>query len=1475
MTDSRRIVPYLLLFGMLLFMLTLVATAGTVRASAPQTDDHLYVCEAVLTPTENEFIEIFNPTGATINLTDYYLSDDEDYALLPGEFGAGPMPDIGSSDFIARFPNGATITSGQTVVIAFDGAGFATAFGFSADYEIHGTDAGTPDMLEAYTGSIGASAGLTNSGENATMFYWDGATDLVSDIDMTNLGTPSDANDIANKTGVAVDGPDADTDTSTYLDDAFTMPQQASDPGSGTSTKRIEQEAGNELSGGGNGITGDDETTEDIVVTWDTTFTAPDPGICDVVSIPTARVVINEFAPKGTEWIELYNAGDADQDLTGWTITDGDGSSDALAGVLTAGSYLIVNNTFSLSNSGDEIELYNDSAELVDSVAYGNSGAAPLAPFASDGVQYSAARVSDGQDSGNDANDWNLDPTPTQGSANDAAGVNLGSALIINEVDLFPSGTEDRLELYNPSGSDVDVSGWYISDGDDVAVLNGGLIVPANGFLALEENVDWVSEGTTGVDFTTSDVAYLFDSGRVRLDQQGWDGAPFIDPGECVARVPDGAGPNDGYEWLSSGGDVTLFVQACTMGASNGVPPTSLVINEILADPHPDSPPAEPNGDANGDGVRDSTQDEFVEIVNVSGANLDLSGWTLSDENSTRHVFPADTIVPDTCSVVVFGGGTPTGTFGGSVVQTASSGALGLNNAGDTVTLLSPDMLTSIAYTYGSEGGNDQSLTRDPDITGPEPLVEHTTAAGSNGAVHSPGTMVDGTAFVGCPIEATALTIMEIQDHAHLSPFEGDFVETSGIVTVVRPLSFYMQDPQGDGDTATSDAILVFVGSAPSVAVGDDVTVVGTVTEFYPGGYDTGNLSTTQISDPEVMVNSSGNPIPAPIVLGNGGRIPPDMIIDNDSTGDVNMTPNFDPDQDGIDFYESLESMLIQVNDAIVVDSNRFGEMSVVGDNGANATFLTPRGGIYIRPNDFNPERIIFDDSIVPNPPLVKVGDSFSDPLIGIVDYSFGNFKMLNFDPLPLPNVGGLTREVTPLVADPLHVTTASMNVENLSAVSDQAKIDDLASEIVTNLQSPDIIALQEIQDNNGTTDDGTVDASETYGALIAAIQTAGGPVYEYRDIAPLDGLDGGVPGGNIRVGFLFNPARVTFIDRPGGDATTATSAVLGGTGVELTFSPGRIDPTNTAFDFSRKPLAGEFMFNGKKIFVISNHFNSKGGDDPLFGRVQPPMFPSEIQRGQQAQVVNDFVDSILALDTNSDVIVLGDFNDFQFSSALQTLAGDVMTNLMNTLPENEQYSYIFDGNSQVLDSLLVTDNLLNNRCAEFDVVHANAEFSVDNRPTDHDLLVGRFCFDMPPTAVVLADFSATVVNGAVELSWVTAAEIDTVGFNVVRSAELNGVYEQLNGQLIGATASAGSGASYAFSDAPELGVWYYAVEDVSTDGTVTRHPAIKVSTLAPTAVSLTGWGGDLGNQAALPLLLAALGLLGLAGWTVVRRRDE
>ena len=239
-------------------------------------DDHLLLSEAVVTPTAGEFLEIYNPTGSTVALDNYYLSDDEDYALYPGTFGLGPAPAIGSSDFIAQFPPGSSIGAGAVVVIAFDGEGFLATYGQTADFEIHGTEPNTPDMIAS---NVGASAGLTNGGESAVLFFWGGQSDKVADIDMLNIGTPTSGNGIANKTGVLVDGPDPDDEPSQYLTDAYTMPLQSGDPGSGTSTKRILLEAnGNEVTPGGNGLLGDDETTEDISITWDSTFTAPSPG---------------------------------------------------------------------------------------------------------------------------------------------------------------------------------------------------------------------------------------------------------------------------------------------------------------------------------------------------------------------------------------------------------------------------------------------------------------------------------------------------------------------------------------------------------------------------------------------------------------------------------------------------------------------------------------------------------------------------------------------------------------------------------------------------------------------------------------------------------------------------------------------------------------------------------------------------------------------------------------------------------------------------------------------------------------------------------------------------------------------------------------------------------------------------------------------------------------------------------------------
>jgi hypothetical protein len=172
-------------------------------------------------------------------------------------------------------------------------------------------------------------------------------------------------------------------------------------------------------------------------------------------------------------------------------------------------------------------------------------------------------------------------------------------------------------------------------------------------------------------------------------------------------------------------------------------PISGWVINEIQADPDA------ANGDANGDGTVDATDDEFVEIINNTGGPVDISGWRLADSQNTRHTFPAGTIVPDQCAIVVFGGGTAVGAFGSALVQISSGGTLSLNNGGDTLTF-SDTTTDQTTYLYGGEANDNQALTRDPDLTGPESLVKHTTAAGAGGRLFSPGTRVDGSLLAGC-----------------------------------------------------------------------------------------------------------------------------------------------------------------------------------------------------------------------------------------------------------------------------------------------------------------------------------------------------------------------------------------------------------------------------------------------------------------------------------------------------------------------------------------------------------------------------------------------------------------------------------------------------------------------------------------------------------------------------------------------------
>jgi predicted extracellular nuclease len=282
-------------------------------------------------------------------------------------------------------------------------------------------------------------------------------------------------------------------------------------------------------------------------------------------------------------------------------------------------------------------------------------------------------------------------------------------------------------------------------------------------------------------------------------------------------------------------------------------------------------------------------------------------------------------------------------------------------------------------------------------------------------------------------------------------------------------------------------------------------------------------------------------------------------------------------------------------------------------------------------------------------------------------------------------------------------------------------------------MAAPHIVSLQEIQDNNGATNDGTVGADLTLSRLAAAVNAqAPGRNYAWLTVNPQNNTDGGQPGGNIRQAFLYDTTRVSFSGVVGGALDAITPIAAAGGQVSFNLGAGRVDPGNAAFASSRKPLVTEFTVDGVQLIVIANHFNSKGGDEPLYQPDQPPDRPSEVQRLAQAQALADFVSSVLAINPNANIVLTGDLNDFQFADTLAPLSAAGLTNLMNLLPAGERYTYSFDGNAQALDHMFVSANLLANAAWAFDVVHANSEFI--DQVSDHDPLLLRL--DLVPAPV-------------------------------------------------------------------------------------------------------------------------------------------
>jgi len=737
-------------------------------------------------------------------------------------------------------------------------------------------------------------------------------------------------------------------------------------------------------------------------------------------------------------------------------------------------------------------------------------------------------------------------------------------------------------------------------------------------------------------------------------------------------------------------------------------------------------------------------RNDFVELYNRSDAAVDVSGWVVQYYSATGTLPAAGAAtlagsVPAHHTYLVqmaagAGGTTP-------LPAPDATGASAMSAASGRVDLLQADAAMVDRIGYGTattaEGTPAAGLTNTTSATRNAPCADTDDNATDFRATDpSPeNSTVDKPACTVIPAVDEPETISQIQGTSHVSPYKGKLVNgVLGVVTAVGPNGYWIQSTTPDADIASAEGLYVYTGKAViTVAVGDEVSVSGSISEYRPGGGT--NLTTTELTGPKVTIISSGNSLPAPVVIGVD-RIAPQQVIEDGNPLNVEYTQAlFLPATDAIDFYESMEGMRVTVRDAKVVGATKsFGEMTVVPGQNVDA-ITTRRGGVlysgYDHPNSM---RIQLDDALLPlgSMPQADVGDSIAGDTVGIMDYTFNNPK-LEVTAAPALTLGGLQREVTRRQSrNELAVST--FNVENLAPADPQIKFDRLAGQVVNNLKSPDILALEEIQDNSGATADGVVDSTLTTDKLIAAITAAGGPAYSARWVNPQDLTDGGAPGGNIRQVFFYRGDRgVGFASAPAGDATTAESLTMVHGQPHLALNPGRITPTNPAWTDSRKPLVAEFTFRGKTVFAVANHFASKGGDDPLFGEWQQPLRGSEVQRHLQAQEVRTFADQLLAADPRANIVVLGDINDFEFSQTIDLMVGagaTALVDLPRTLPVKERYSYVYEGNSQVLDQILLSKALAvaphrsRDRAFDYDIVHTNSEFH--DQDSDHDPQVVR-----------------------------------------------------------------------------------------------------------------------------------------------------
>ena len=630
-------------------------------------------------------------------------------------------------------------------------------------------------------------------------------------------------------------------------------------------------------------------------------------------------------------------------------------------------------------------------------------------------------------------------------------------------------------------------------------------------------------------------------------------------------------------------------------------------------------------------------------------------------------------------------------------IQASKSGGV---TAGTSVTLSTITQGATIHYTLDESTPTTSSAVYTSGITVNEPITIKAIAV-KDGLTDSAI-----ATFTYEIINTEGAIISDIQGANHISSYLGlEVKDVEGVVTfVISSTNFLMQEADNSTYNKVKSNAIKVSKSSHGVAVGDTVKVTGVVEEV--GGNS--RLNDTQINASAHTVTKTGTAeLPAALVIGTD-IMPPNKIIDNDQMN------TFDPHEDGIDFWESIEYMRVSFPNARIVGPPYANDSPIVVPKTTNNTFNV-NGGLNVAVDDYNPEKIMLEGVSGKD---YESGDQFEADLIGFVENYTDGYRVNTNKVFPTVTKAINIQEVTHIepVADKL--TVAAYNIENFSnniANTPDEKVAKIAKTFVQNMKSPDIVTLVEVQDNDGETDSGNADASESYLRLIDAIKTNDGPAYDWIDVTPIDNTVGGAPGGNIRVGYLYNPERVTLVTGTKGTGDQANSWTEEG---NLSLNAGFIDPTK--FHNTRKPLAAEFEFQDERVVIIGAHLNSKGGDGSLWGPTQPPVLGSVPERLGLAQAINDFIDEGLAKNPDLNIVVAGDMNDFEFTPALETLKGGVLTNMVDKVPVEDRFSYFFQGNNQVLDHILVSNNLVSATVA--DMIHINANFTeAQGRASDHD----------------------------------------------------------------------------------------------------------------------------------------------------------